>query len=67
MGLKCLLELELHLLQQVIRMSTAYIALFNLCFAKKHNGKFILRIEDTDQRSNKYSEQSIYDALRWLV
>ena len=48
-------------------VGTAYIALFNLCFAKKHNGKFILRIEDTDQqRSNKHSEQSIYDALRWL-
>lgn len=30
-------------------VGTAYIALFNMCFAKQHNGKFILRIEDTDQ------------------
>lgn len=30
-------------------VGTAYIALFNLCFAKQHGGEFILRIEDTDQ------------------
>ena len=28
---------------------SAYIALFNLCFARRHGGQFILRIEDTDQ------------------
>jgi len=48
-------------------LGTAYIALFNLCFAKTNGGKFILRIEDTDQtRSTKESEQAIFDALRWL-
>lgn len=48
-------------------VGTAYIALFNLCFAKQHGGEFILRIEDTDQqRSNLESEQAIYDSLRWL-
>ena len=48
-------------------VGTAYIALFNLCFAKQHNGKFILRIEDTDQtRSTTSSEQAIFDSLRWL-
>lgn len=48
-------------------VGTAYIALFNLCFAKQHGGEFILRIEDTDQeRSTAESEQSIYDSLRWL-
>lgn len=48
-------------------VGTAYIALFNYCFAKQHNGEFILRIEDTDQvRSTKESEQKIFDALRWL-
>jgi len=48
-------------------VGTAYIALFNYAFAKKHGGTFILRIEDTDQtRSTKSSEQAIYDALRWL-
>ena len=30
-------------------VGTAYIALFNYVFAKQHGGKFILRIEDTDQ------------------
>ena len=48
-------------------VGTAYIALFNYCFAKQHGGEFILRIEDTDQlRSTRESEQQIYDALRWL-
>jgi glutamyl-tRNA synthetase len=48
-------------------VGTAYIALFNLCFARRHGGKFILRIEDTDQaRSTRESEQKILDSLRWL-
>jgi len=48
-------------------VGTAYIALFNLCFARQHGGEFILRIEDTDQsRSTPESEQAIYDSLRWL-
>lgn len=48
-------------------VGTAYIALFNMCFAKKHGGQFILRIEDTDQtRSTPESEQAILDSLRWL-
>lgn len=48
-------------------VGTAYIALFNLCFAKQHQGKFVLRIEDTDQsRSTPESEQAIFDSLRWM-
>ncbi len=48
-------------------VGTAYIALFNYAFAKKYGGKFILRIEDTDQsRSNKESEEMIFAALKWL-
>ncbi|HDZ47228.1 hypothetical protein LCGC14_0027790 [marine sediment metagenome] len=48
-------------------VGTAYIALFNLCFARQHGGQFILRIEDTDQmRSTPESEQMILDSLRWL-
>jgi len=42
-------------------------ALFNYLFAKKHNGVFFLRIEDTDQ--NRFvpgAEQYIFDALDWL-
>lgn len=48
-------------------VGTAYIALFNRCFANQHDGEFILRIEDTDQtRSTARSEQDILRALRWL-
>ena len=48
-------------------VGTAYIALFNRCFARQHGGEFILRIEDTDQaRSTEKSEQDILDSLRWL-
>jgi glutamyl-tRNA synthetase len=48
-------------------VGTAYIALFNYVFAKKHGGVFILRIEDTDrERSAAASESAIYEALRWL-
>ncbi len=48
-------------------VGTAYIALFNMAFAKANGGEFILRIEDTDQtRSTAQSEQMILDALRWI-
>ncbi|WP_110647401.1 glutamate--tRNA ligase [Salinicola peritrichatus] len=48
-------------------VGTAYIALFNLCYARQHGGQFILRIEDTDrQRSTTESERMILDSLRWL-
>lgn len=41
-------------------------ALYNYLYAKKHNGSFILRIEDTDlDRSSQIYTQSILDALRW--
>lgn len=47
-------------------VGTAYMALFNLIFAKRHGGKFILRIEDTDQsRSRPEYEQNIFKALKW--
>lgn len=48
-------------------VGTAYIALFNMCFARAHGGQFLLRIEDTDQtRSTPESEQAILDSLKWL-
>ncbi len=41
-------------------------ALYNYLFAKKRGGKFLLRIEDTDQkRYVQGAEQYIMDALRW--
>ncbi len=48
-------------------VGTAYIALFNYVFAKKHGGDFVLRVEDTDQaRAKNSSEQMIMDSLNWL-
>ncbi|WP_444956756.1 glutamate--tRNA ligase [Microbulbifer sp. ZKSA002] len=48
-------------------VGTAYIALFNQCFARAQGGQFVLRIEDTDQqRSTPESEKAILDSLRWL-
>lgn len=41
-------------------------ALYNFLFAKKHNGKFILRIEDTDQtRLVPGAVQQLQDDLNW--
>jgi glutamyl-tRNA synthetase len=48
-------------------IGTAYAALFNYVFAKKNNGKFILRIEDTDRtRFVEGAENEIHEALSWL-
>lgn len=48
-------------------VGTAYIGLFNYAFAKKNNGDFLLRIEDTDRtRFSADSEQQIFDAMHWL-
>ncbi|SME87715.1 glutamate--tRNA ligase [Pseudobacteriovorax antillogorgiicola] len=48
-------------------VGTAYIALFNYVFAKKNGGKFVLRIEDTDQtRAKSSSEAQILSSLKWL-
>lgn len=42
-------------------------ALFNYLFAKKHDGNFVLRIEDTDQtRYVEGAEKYIVEALDWL-
>ncbi|MBI2597251.1 glutamate--tRNA ligase [Candidatus Daviesbacteria bacterium] len=48
-------------------IGTAWQALFDYVFAKKHNGKFILRLEDTDRaRFVPGSEFEIYETLKWL-
>jgi len=48
-------------------VGTAYIALINWCFARKHDGRFVLRIEDTDRgRARADSEAAIFAALSWL-
>lgn len=50
-----------------LHMGGVRTALFNYLFAKKNNGKFILRVEDTDQ--NRYvpgAENYIKEALEWV-
>jgi len=50
-----------------LHIGGARTALFNFLFARKNNGKFILRIEDTDkERSKKEYEEDIIESLRWL-
>ncbi|NIT04545.1 glutamate--tRNA ligase [Candidatus Saccharibacteria bacterium] len=48
-------------------IGTAYVALFNWAFARQKRGKFLLRIEDTDQkRKVAGAERQILDSLEWL-
>jgi len=50
-----------------LHVGGARSALFNYLFAKKNNGKLILRIEDTDQaRSTEESLQKMIQDLKWL-
>lgn len=48
-------------------IGSARTALYNWLFARHNNGKFILRIEDTDiTRSSKDMTKIIFEALTWL-
>jgi glutamyl-tRNA synthetase len=50
-----------------LHVGGARTALFNWLYAKRNNGKFILRIEDTDDaRNTDAAKQAIFDGLRWL-
>jgi glutamyl-tRNA synthetase len=50
-----------------LHIGTARTALFNFLFARKENGVFIARIEDTDrERSKKEYEIDILEGLSWL-
>lgn len=50
-----------------LHVGTARSALFNFLFATQNNGKFILRIEDTDkERSKPEFEKNILDSLKFL-
>ena len=50
-----------------LHIGGARTALFSWAYAKKHGGKFILRIEDTDvERSTPVAVQAIMDGMHWL-
>ena len=50
-----------------LHIGGARTALFNWLFARHHKGKFLLRIEDTDQkRSTQEAVKAIYDGIKWL-
>ena len=50
-----------------LHIGGARTALFNYLFAKKNNGKYLLRIEDTDrQRSKEKAVEAIINGLDWL-
>jgi len=51
----------------MLHLGLARTALFNYLFAKKYQGSFILRIEDTDlERSDRLFEKDIIESLKWL-
>jgi glutamyl-tRNA synthetase len=50
-----------------LHIGGARTAIYNWLYCRKHNGKLILRIEDTDvERSTKESIDGILDGLTWL-
>ena len=50
-----------------LHVGGARTALFSWLYARKHGGKFILRIEDTDlERSTQASVDAILEGMTWL-
>jgi glutamyl-tRNA synthetase len=50
-----------------LHIGGARTALYSWLHARQHQGKFVLRIEDTDlQRSSQESVQAILDGMQWL-
>jgi glutamyl-tRNA synthetase len=50
-----------------LHIGSARTALFNWLFARRHGGRMLLRIEDTDrERSTKAAIDAILDGLTWL-
>ncbi|MHC4976165.1 MAG: glutamate--tRNA ligase, partial [Planctomycetota bacterium] len=50
-----------------LHIGGARTALFNWAWARKHSGRFVLRIEDTDQaRSSEQATTQILESLAWL-
>src|SRR4026207_2126208 len=50
-----------------LHIGGARTALFNWLFARRHGGRFVLRIEDTDKaRSTQAAIDAILDGMKWL-
>src|SRR4051795_7475155 len=50
-----------------LHIGGARTALFNWLYARRHGGKMLLRIEDTDrERSTQAAIRAILDGLQWL-
>jgi glutamyl-tRNA synthetase len=50
-----------------LHIGGARTALFNYLFARRHGGKFLIRVEDTDrERSTEEAVKAIFDGLTWL-
>ena len=50
-----------------LHIGNVYTALLNFVFARQNNGKFILRIEDTDrERSTLEFEKNVLEGMGWL-
>ena len=50
-----------------LHVGGARTALFNWLFARRHGGKMVLRIEDTDEaRNTEEARRAILDGLKWL-
>ena len=50
-----------------LHVGGARTALFNWLYARKNNGSFILRVEDTDkERNTEEARQAIFDGMNWL-
>ena len=50
-----------------LHIGGARTALYSWAYARRHGGKFVLRVEDTDlERSTQESVQAILDSMRWL-
>jgi nondiscriminating glutamyl-tRNA synthetase len=50
-----------------LHLGTARTALYNYLYAKRHDGTFVLRLEDTDEiRSDENFTKDIVDGLHWL-
>ncbi len=51
-----------------MHVGNARTALFNYLFARRHGGKFLVRIEDTDRkRHSEEAVKAIFDGLAWMA